>query len=246
MASGWQWRPLVVPVLVATFIAAALTGVLLWASGQRSANQAGPAPGASAEGGAASFGHAPSYTLTDQTGRAVSSAHFGGKVQVVSFLFPYCTTDCPLLARDLALLQHALARIGLGGKAEIVTFNVDPGGAGPSQLAAFLTQYGAAPDPADAKVHWHFLTGSPQQVRRVVHDQYHVAYWKVTGDEEGTRHPNALAERAQVRYDIKHSDVTYLIDARGTVRELFTGRDAATSTRLLTAVRQALALSADH
>jgi protein SCO1 len=238
LVHGRQWHPLAVPVIVATVIASALAVALVWASGHRSGGQAG-SPSA-APGDAASLGQSPSYSLTDQTGSAISSAHFRGKVQVVSFLFPYCTTDCPLLARDLALLQRAIAANGLGGKAEIVTFNVDPGGAGPSQLAAFLTQYGAAPDPAAAKAHWHFLTGSPQQIRRVVRDQYHVAYWKVTGVEEGAQHGNALASQAHVSYDIKHSDVTYVIDGSGTIREVFTGKDAATSARLLAAIRKAL------
>jgi len=41
---------------------------------------------------------APSYTMTNQLGEAVSSSGFAGKIQVVSFLFPYCTTMCPLIA----------------------------------------------------------------------------------------------------------------------------------------------------
>jgi cytochrome oxidase Cu insertion factor (SCO1/SenC/PrrC family) len=177
--------------------------------------------------------------LTDQTGRAVSSAHLRGKVQVVSFLFPYCTTDCPLLARDLALLQQSVAAEGLGGKVEIVTFNVDPGGAGPRQLAAFLEQYGAETDPAASAPHWHFLTGSPHQVKRAVRDRYHVAYWKVAGAEEGAEQSNALAERAHVGYDIKHSEVTYVVDGNGTIRYVFSGKNAATKDALLNAIRWA-------
>jgi protein SCO1 len=233
------WRALVVPVTVATVAAAGVIGGLLWASGQRPGDQARGYPAGQARpGSAAGYGSAPSFTLTDQSGHAISSAHFRGKVQVVSFLFPYCTTECPLLARDLALLQRALAAEGLGGKVEIVTFNVDPGGAGPRQLAAFLDQYGAEADPAAATPHWHFLTGSPQQVKRVVRDQYHVAYWKVAGAEEGAGHSNALAERAHVGYDIKHSEVTYVVDGNGTIRYLFTGTNAATTATLLNAIRR--------
>jgi len=237
MSAGWQRRALAVPVIVATVVAAGVTGGLLWASGQGSGDQPDGYRTAQAwPGKAAGYGPAPSFALTDQTGHAIVSTHFRGKVQVVSFLFPYCTTDCPLLARDLALLQQALAAEGLGGKVEIVTFNVDPGGAGPGQLAAFLEQYGAASDPATAKPHWHFLTGSPQQIKRVVRDQYHVAYWKVAGGERGAEGSNALAKRAHVSYDIKHSDVTYVVDPNGTIRHLFTGKNAATKTTLLSAI----------
>jgi hypothetical protein len=93
--------------------------------------------------------------------------------------------------------------------------------------------------PAAARPHWHFLTGSPQQIKRVVRDQYHVAYWKVAGAEEGAEQGNALAERANVGYDIKHSDVTYVIDGNGTIQHLFTGKNAATTATLLNAIRRA-------
>jgi len=240
MTEGWRWRALIVPIIVATVVAAGVTGGLLWASGQRSGDQAkGYRTSQAWPDNAAGYGPAPSFTLTDQTGHMIASTHFRGKVQVVSFLFPYCTTDCPLLARDLALLQQALAAESLGAKVEIVTFNVDPGGAGPRQLAAFLEQYGAASDPATAKPHWHFLTGSPWQVKRVVRDQYHVAYWKVASGEQGAERANPLAKRAHVSYDIKHSDVTYIVDPNGTIRHLFTGKNAATKTTLLNAIRQA-------
>src|SRR5262245_42551704 len=129
MAVRSGWRALVIPVAVATVAAAGVIGGLLWASGQRPGDQTGGSPSRQVRPAApAGRGAAPSFTWTDQTGRAVSSAHFRGKVLIVSFLFPYCTTDCPLLARDLALLQQALPAEGLGGKVEIVTFNVDPGG----------------------------------------------------------------------------------------------------------------------
>jgi cytochrome oxidase Cu insertion factor (SCO1/SenC/PrrC family) len=132
MPAGWWWRALIVPVIVAT-AAVGVTGGLLWASGQGSGDQPDGYRTAQAwPGNAAGYGHTPSFALTGQTGHAIASTHFRGKVQVVSFLVPYCTTDCPLLARNLALLQQALAAEGLGGKVEIVTFNVDPGGAGPS------------------------------------------------------------------------------------------------------------------
>ncbi|MEJ2436356.1 MAG: SCO family protein [Pseudolabrys sp.] len=49
----------------------------------------------------ADLGPAPQYTLTNQLGQTVSSKRFAGKVQVVTFLFPYCTTYCPLIAAHL-------------------------------------------------------------------------------------------------------------------------------------------------
>jgi protein SCO1 len=241
MTTHSRWRSLAFPVSAATIVAGLLTAGLLWAGNDSS--PAGPASKATPRNQASSptYGSAPSYTLTDQNGQQVSSGQFTGKVQVVSFLFPYCTTDCPLLARDLAVLQHKLAAQGLGGKVTIVTFNVDPGGAGPEQLTEFLRQYGGNADPGTAKVPWYYLTGSSAQIERVVRDGYHVAYWKVRGaDEAGTRQRNTLAERAKPGYDIKHSGVAYLIDATGKIRTVYSGATAITTGTLLTAVRKTL------
>lgn len=189
----------------------------------------------------ADYGSAPSYTLTDQAGERISSRHFAGKVQVVSFLFPYCTTDCPMLARNLALMQQRLAGQGLGGRVEIVTFNVDPSGAGPAQLRQFITQYGGQADPAAGGVHWHFLTGSAAQVREVVRDGYHIAYWKVPGAEEGgTTRPNRLAARADVGYDVRHTDATYLVGRQGKIVDLRQGPSSADAPALLSAVHRLL------
>lgn len=177
--------------------------------------------------------------MTDQTGKRVSSTRFAGKVQVVSFLFPYCTTDCPLLARDLAMLQQRLADTGLAGKAVIVTFNVDPGGATPRQLAQYIGQYGGHADPADAAVPWYFLTGTPATTRKLLGDGFHVAYRKVHGSETGTPRPNPLAKRADPGYDVQHSDLTYIIDGSGVFRTVYTGTSTITVDKLTTAVRNA-------
>jgi len=49
----------------------------------------------------------------------------------------------------------------------------------------------------------------------VVSDQYHVAYWKVVGGEQGAERGNPLAKQAHVSYGIKRSDVTYVVDGNG-------------------------------
>jgi cytochrome oxidase Cu insertion factor (SCO1/SenC/PrrC family) len=43
---------------------------------------------------------APDFQLTDQNGQAVSLASLRGKVVLMTFLDPVCTTDCPLIAQE--------------------------------------------------------------------------------------------------------------------------------------------------
>jgi protein SCO1/2 len=224
-----------------------IAGVVIF-GGLLAASVAGRPPGNTRDGtsgeraaSAADYGPAPSYTLTDQTGARISSRHFAGTVQVVSFLFPYCTTDCPLLARNLAILQQRLAEQGLGGRAEIVTFNVDPSGAGPAQLRRYITQYGGRADTSAAPVHWHFLTGPATDVRKVVRGGYHIAYRKVDGAEHGgTKRENRLAEKAHVHYDVMHTDATYLVNGHGRIADVRLGPSAANASALLTAVHRLL------
>ncbi|MDE2089184.1 MAG: SCO family protein [Gammaproteobacteria bacterium] len=198
------------------------------------------------------LGRAPAFTLTNQLGVTVNSRQFAGKVQVVTFLFPYCTSYCPIIATHLAALEQTLRQMHwLGSKVVLVTFNVDPAGAGPKQLRAFLAEYGAAArDPG-----WQFLTGTPAAIRRVVRDGYHVSYQRVSLAQEnreiarekraGIYLPepqalNPLADRAHVDYDVVHNDLMALVDARGRIRKLYQNADVVSEQRLIRAIGRLL------
>jgi protein SCO1/2 len=194
------------------------------------------------------LGKAPSYRgLTNQLGRTVGSARFKGKVQVVTFLFPYCTTYCPLIAAHLVGFERLLDRAGLQNRVEIVAFNVDPAGTGPRQMRAFLKEYGW--NPADP--HWQYLTGQPKTIRRIVTGGFHVAYSKTIGDDADqaggpalTPQPtvvNPLAEKAHVGYDITHNDGLVIVDTQGRIRRFFDQADVVSGQSLLRAIRPLLA-----
>ncbi|MGH6971642.1 MAG: SCO family protein, partial [Caulobacteraceae bacterium] len=91
------------------------------------------------------LGPAPAYALTNQLGLPVASSQFAGKVRLVTFLSPYCTTYCPLITAHLIGFERFLAQAGAQGKVQVVAFNLVPKAAGPAQLRAFLRQYGWDP-----------------------------------------------------------------------------------------------------
>ncbi len=207
----------------------------------------GASPGTSTT---VSYGTAPSYTLTDQLGRTVSSASFAGKVQVVTYLFPYCTSYCPLTARTLTVVAKALSSEGLASKVAIVSFNVDPTGAGPAQMRAFMAEYGADPQSTS----WQFLTGTAAQVHRVVEGGFHVYYQKVSLASENAEaakeqangtyvpqpvSPNPLASQAHVTYDIVHNDFIEIVDGRGKIVRIFQDGSTVTPAQLLAAIAAA-------
>ena len=204
-------------------------------------------PGNSSQSRMPVLGKAPTYQhLTDQTGAEVSSADFQGKVQVVTFLFPYCTTYCPLIAAHLAGFENVLRRAGLADRVTLVAFDVDPANTGRPQMRAFLKEYGWNPDDR----HWEFLTGKPDTIRRVVTGGFHVAYRRVRendadtqGEPSLTPQPevvNKLAQSVHVDYDISHNDGLVLVDPKGRLRKIYDQADMVSNSELLAQVKQLL------
>jgi protein SCO1 len=186
------------------------------------------------------LGPAPSYVLTNQLGQTVSSRQLSGKVQVVTFLFPYCTTYCPLITAHLIGLEQLLAGSGAAGRVEIVAFNVAPGATGPAQMREFLRQYGWNPrDP-----HWQFLTGTPTEIRRVVTGGFHIAYERVAdGDDDAAvqiipgqtpqlRVANPLAEQAKPDFDVAHNDAIEIVDTHGRIRHIYQDADVVSNQQI--------------
>jgi protein SCO1 len=188
---------------------------------------------------------APSYTMTNQLGERVSSQHFRGKVQIVTFLFPYCTTLCPLIAAHLANLEKlGLEPAGLADKVALVTFDIDPENTGPPEMRAFLRQYGWNPQDR----HWQYLVAPPPEMRRVVGNGFSVWYKRVSersaAGKDGGEGPmvqpeveNPLAARAHANYDIVHNDVLEVVDRRGRIRKVYDDADTVAWPDLLALVR---------
>jgi protein SCO1/2 len=193
------------------------------------------------------LGPAPSYTLTNQTGQAVASSSFLGKVQVVTFLFPYCTGYCPLIALNLASLETALKAGGLADHVQFVAFDVDPAHTGPKEMAAFLAQYGW--DPKDP--HWQFLTGSPEAIRNVVTKGFFIDFEQVSEAQEGAEAAlarqqgrfvpepevaNPLAEQARPDYDVVHNDALVVVDPKGRMRVVYDEASRVPNAELLATI----------
>ena len=191
------------------------------------------------------YGAAPAWQLTDQTGKPVSSTAFAGKVQVVTFLFPYCTTYCPLITAHLVGFERLLQDAGAADKVSIVAFNLAPSDAGLPQMRTFLKQYGW--NPADR--HWEYLTGPDAQIRRVVTKGFHVAFQRVPDSERDidavvqTPQPvveNPLAAKVKPGYDISHNDALEIVDTHGHIRRIYDQADVLSNDALWQDVRSLL------
>jgi len=136
---------------------------------------------------------APAFALTDQDARPVSLASLRGKVVLLTFLDPVCTSDCPLIAQEFREADQMLG--GRSRDVELVAINANPIYRAVAYTRAFDRQerLGAVPN-------WLYLTGTLAQLRQI---------WR------------GYAIAAQVLPGgamIAHSDVAYVIDASGHTR----------------------------
>jgi cytochrome oxidase Cu insertion factor (SCO1/SenC/PrrC family) len=137
---------------------------------------------------------APAFSLTDQHGRDVTLASLRGKVVLLTFLDPVCTSDCPLEAQEF---RQAGQLLGADSRrVELVAIVANPVDYQLGYTQAFDRQEGL-----DGVPNWLYLTGSPAQLAQVWRD-YGIA-----------------AEIAPAGSMIAHSENAYVIDSRGRLRQ---------------------------
>jgi cytochrome oxidase Cu insertion factor (SCO1/SenC/PrrC family) len=136
---------------------------------------------------------APGFRLTDQDGRAVSLAGLRGKVVLLTFLDPVCTSDCPLIAQEFRAADQLL-----GAKRRdvvLVAVAANPVYYTTAYTRAFNRQEGLTHLP-----NWKFLSGPLSELKRVWHDYYFTAQIVPAGGM------------------VLHGDIAYVIDAAGRTR----------------------------
>ena len=137
---------------------------------------------------------APNFTLTSQTGRKVSLSSLRGKVVLLAFLDPVCTTDCPVIAAEMRVADTLL-----GSKAsdtELVAVVANPTYTSLAYTRAFDAQ-----ERLNTVPNWLYLTGSVNQLATV---------WHYFGIEVEDLPAGAMAA---------HNDIAFVINAEGTVQQ---------------------------
>jgi cytochrome oxidase Cu insertion factor (SCO1/SenC/PrrC family) len=137
---------------------------------------------------------AANFTLTNQNGQQVALSSLRGKVVLLTFLDPVCTTDCPLIAQEM---KSADALLGdKASSAELVAVVANPTYLSTAYVKEFTAQENLSQVP-----NWLFLTGSLNQLKDVWHDY---------GIEVENLPAGAMAA---------HNDLAIVIDANGTIRQ---------------------------
>ncbi len=137
---------------------------------------------------------APAFSLTDQHGRDVTLASLRGKVVLLTFLDPVCTSTCPLIAQEFRQAGQLLA--GDSRRVELVAIVANPVDYQLGYTQAFDRQEGL-----DGVPNWLYLTGSPARLRQV---------WAGYGIAAQVEPAGSM---------IGHSEVAYVIDQAGRTRQ---------------------------
>ena len=135
---------------------------------------------------------APAITgLRDQSGHVFSLASLRGRTIAMTFFDSHCTQECPLEGRALAAAERSLPA---AERPVLVAVSVNPAQDTPASDAAAAKAWGLS-----AVAPWHWLMGTPAELRRVW-NEYHIYVGKPVGG------------------DIPHTEALYLIDTHGDER----------------------------
>ena len=145
----------------------------------------------------ADIGPAPRTVLVDSRRKPFDLAKLRGKVVLVSFVYTTCNGVCPMTTQALRQVQKKLEDAKLWGKSvELVSITLDP----TRDTAEVLRDYAKA-SGTDLPA-WHFLTGTPAVVNKVITDW---DMW-VKSDAKGV---------------LDHPSRIFLIDGHGREREIY-------------------------
>jgi cytochrome oxidase Cu insertion factor (SCO1/SenC/PrrC family) len=137
---------------------------------------------------------APGFSLTDQNGRTVSLASLRGKVVLMTFLDPVCTSDCPIIAQEFKQAGQMLGE--QAGQVEMVAVVANPTYRSTAFTRAFDRQEGLTTVP-----NWVYLTGSLSQLGEV---------W---------RHYGVSVQNLPAGAMSAHNDLAVIIDPAGRIRQ---------------------------
>ena len=137
---------------------------------------------------------APGFQLTDQNGQPVSLASLRGKVVLMTFLDPVCTSDCPIIGAEM---KQAGVLLGSADKdVELVAVVANPTYRSVAFTQAFDREEGLNTVP-----NWLYLTGSLSQLSQV---------WRQYGITVENLPAGAMSA---------HNDLAVVIDRTGHIRE---------------------------
>lgn len=138
------------------------------------------------------------FTLTSQDGEDFGTRDLAGKVWIADLIFTSCPDICPVMTSTMANVHRRIDDENV----RFVSITVDPEIDTPEVLREYAARYRADTD------RWTFLTGTPDDVRRVIIGSFRLPVEDPFERPDGER-------------DVLHTSRFILIDQRGVMRGLY-------------------------
>ena len=157
------------------------------------------------------------FRLTTQRGETLTGESLRGRIHVASFVYTKCAAVCPVLVRDLAKVQAAIATLP---DVVLVSYTVTPEADTPAALAAFGRERSIDPD------RWRLVTGDRRQIWRLARESYFA-------DD-----PRALDGEPSPEQAFLHTEKVLLVDRHLHLRGVYNGTSAFDIEHLITDLRR--------
>lgn len=138
------------------------------------------------------------FTLTNQAGEDFGTRQLRGKVWIADLIFTRCPDICPVMSSTMANLHRRIDHEDV----RFVSITVDPDVDTPEVLRTYAARY-----HADTS-RWTFLTGAPEDVRRVILRSFRLPVEPPFDRPDGTR-------------DVLHTSRFILVGRNGVMRGLY-------------------------
>lgn len=146
----------------------------------------------------------PEFSFTNEFNKKFGTKDLIGKYYIANFMFTSCPTTCPALMEKMDIIQNRIR--GLGTKAAIVTFTVDPKTDTPETLYKYARKRKTNP------YIWNFLTGTETDLRKIIIEGFKVPM----GNKEAIE--RKVNTETVTLMDIAHSEKVVLVDDKGQIR----------------------------
>ncbi len=104
------------------------------------------------------LGPVADFALMNQDGRLTTLADLSNHVWVADIIFSRCAGSCPIMSKEMAMLQTALPP---ASKSRLVTLTTDPDFDTPPVLKKYADRFGADSN------RWMFLTGAKLDIAKL-------------------------------------------------------------------------------
>lgn len=136
---------------------------------------------------------APKFELTNQNNKKITNQDYAGKVYVLEFFFSTCPSICPIMNKNMMILEKEFIK---DKDFAIASITINPANDTPEVLKKHAQDLGVTSE------NWNFLTGEKEYIYSIANNGFYLG----------------VGENAKANGGFEHSGMFALIDKKGNIR----------------------------